>query len=302
MASKEAKSLLPDIKLKSYESLFGDPPVEGDVTELLVKDLHDFKNHPFKVIDDEDMHELVQSIKDKGILNPLIVRPVSEDGYEVISGHRRKHAAEIIGLIKVPAIVRVLSDEDAVDFMIYSNIQRSNILPSEKAKAYRLQMETMKRPGKKGSSAPDEIGKKYGDNARKVQRYIRLTHLLTELLELVDKKKMTLQAGYYLSFLAESEQGWILDIYQHSAKLPSHKVAQQLRDDFIDHLLTRERAEELILGHKPQRNVTLKAKRIDAVFAPEYSAEQIEEIIYRLLDEWKKEQKQSTGLDEEELT
>ena len=140
MAGKATKTTKPDIKLNSYESLFGDRPDYGDATELPIKELHDYKQHPFRVIDDEDMLELVQSIKDKGILVPLTVRPVPEGDYEIISGHRRKHAAEIAGLTTVPAIIRDLSDEDAVDIMIYSNIQRTNILPSEKANAYRLQI------------------------------------------------------------------------------------------------------------------------------------------------------------------
>ena len=300
MADNAAKTVLPNIKLKSYESLFGESAFEGAVSEVFVKDLYDFKNHPFQVNDDEDMQELIQSIKDKGILVPLIVRPMSDDGYEIIAGHRRKYAAEIVGLIKVPAIVRDLSDEDAVDCMIYSNIHRMNVLPSEKAKAYRLQTDIMKHRGKKGTSTPDSIGKKYGDNARKVQRYIRLTFLLPALLELVDKKKVTLQAGYFLSFLGEPEQGWVLEIYQHSGKLPSPKVSLQLRDDYTDQLLTRERTEKLILGHKPQRNVTLSAKRLDDIFSSEYNAEQIEQIIYQLLNEWKKELNQSADYDKEE--
>lgn len=290
MAGKALKSVIPDIQLNSYEALFGEPSVESDVTELSVKDLHDFKNHPFKVSDDEDMSELIRSIKEKGILVPLTVRPAPEGGYEIISGHRRKHAAEVAGLIKVPAIIRELSDEDAVDFMIYSNIQRTNVLPSEKAKAYRLQMETMKHQGKKGSSTPDEIGKKYGDNARKVQRYIRLTYLLSELLGLVDEKKLTMQAGYWISFLGTKEQESILNIYRTHGKLPSCRTAQQLRDQYEDHVLTKAGTEEMILGHKLRRRVILKARHIDRIFSPEYDTEQIEEIIYQLLERWKQEQ------------
>ena len=261
MADNAEKTVLTNIKLKSYETLFGESAFAGAVAEVFVKDLYDFKNHPFRVTDDEDMQELIQSIKDKGILVPLIVRPMAEDGYEIVAGHRRKYAAEIVGLIKVPAIVRELSDEDAVDCMIYSNIHRMNVLPSEKAKA-------------------------------------RLTFLLPALLELVDKKKVTLQAGYLLSFLGEPEQGWVLEVYQHSGKLPSPKVSLQLRDDYTDQLLTRDRTEKLILGHKPQRNVTLSAKRLDDIFPSEYNAAQIEQIIYQLLNEWKK-LNQSADLDKE---
>ena len=169
MAGRTAKRSKPEIKLNSYDDLFGETPVQADAVEVMTRDLHDFENHPFHVKDDEDMAELVQSVRDKGILVPLTVRPKDGGGYEIISGHRRKHAAEIAGLFKVPVLIRELSDEDAVDIMIYSNIQRTNILPSEKARAYRLQMETLKHQGKRGASAPEAVGKKYGDNARKVQ-------------------------------------------------------------------------------------------------------------------------------------
>ena len=290
MTGKARGSLMPEIRLNSYDSLFGELPFGGDVTELLIKDLHDFKDHPFLVNDDEDMLELVQSIKDKGILVPLTVRPASAGGYEIVSGHRRKHAAEIAGLAKVPAIVRELSDEDAVDTMIYSNIQRTNVLPSEKARAYRLQLETMRHQGKKGYNTTETIGKKYGDNGRKVQRYIRLTYLLPELLELVDNRKLTMQAGYWISFLDEQEQGWILKNYQLYGKLPSCQTAQQLREQKDDQVLTKDSADELILGHGSRRRVTLKARRIDQFFPPEYDTGKIEEIIYQLLEGWKKEQ------------
>ena len=182
--------------MNSYESLFGELTDEGESTDLFIKELHDFKEHPFRVTDDEDMLELIQSIKEKGILVPLTVRPIAEGGYEI------------------------MSDEDAVDIMIYSNIQRTNVLPSEKANAYKLQMETMRHQGKKGLSTPDAVGKKYGDNARKVQRYIRLTYLIPDLLELVDKRKLSMQAGYWISFLDEPEQNWILKTYQLYGKLP----------------------------------------------------------------------------------
>ena len=265
MAGKTTRSVKPDIKLNSYESLFGELPDEGESTDLFIKELHDFKGHPFRVTDDEDMLELIQSIKEKGILVPLTVRPIAEGGYEIISGHRRKHAAEITGLEKVPAIIRELSDEDAVDIMIYSNIQRTNVLPSEKANAYKLQMETMRHQGKKGSSTPDAVGKKYGDNARKVQRYIRLTYLIPDLLELVDKRKLSMQAGYWISFLDEPEQNWILKTYQLYGKLPSCRTAQQLRDQHDEGVLTKNSTDGLILGNRYCRRVTLKTRRLNQI-------------------------------------
>ena len=174
--------------------------------------------------------------------------------------------------------------------MIYSNIQRTNVLPSEKANAYKLQMDTMRHQGKKGSSTPDEVGKKYGDNARKVQRYIRLTYLIQDLLELVDKKKLSMQAGYWISFLDEPEQNWILKTYQLYGKLPSCRTAQQLRDQHDEGVMTKNSTEGLILGNRYCRRVTLKTRRLNQIFSPEYDTAQIEEIIYQLLDRWKEEQ------------
>lgn len=291
MAGRTVKRTKTEIKLNSYDDLFGETLAHPEAVEVMIKELHDFKDHPFRVNDDEEMAELVQSIREKGVLVPLTVRPSSEGGYEIISGHRRKHAAELSGLFKVPVMIRDLSDEDAVDIMIYSNIQRTNILPSEKAMAYKLQMETMRHQGKKGASSPDTVGKKYGDNARKVQRYIRLTFLQKDLLELIDSGKLTMQAGYWISFLDEREQGWILKIFQQYKKLPSGRTAQQLREQDEDHVLTLDSAETLILGNSYRRKVSLKAKRIDRIFPPEYDGEQIEEIIYQLLERWKEEQK-----------
>ena len=290
MSGRTIKRSTADIKLSSYDELFGETPVHADAVEVMIKELYDFENHPFHVNDDEDMAELVQSVRDKGILVPLTVRPKDGGGYEIISGHRRRHAAEIAGLFKVPVLIRELSDEDAVDIMIYSNIQRTNILPSEKEMAYRLQMETIKKKKKKGTSAPDAVGKKYGDNARKVQRYIRLTYLHKDLLDLIDNGKMTMQAGYWLSFLDEQGQGWILKIFRQYRKLPSGRTAQQLKEQQDDHVLTLDSAEILILGNSYRRKVSLKPKRVDQFFSSEYDAEQIEEIIYELLERWKNEQ------------
>ena len=278
MAGKTTKRSKPEIKLNSYDDLFGDAPLQTDAVEVMIKDLYEFENHPFHVTDDEDMAELIQSIRDKGILVPLIVRSKEGGGDEIISGHRRKHAAEIAGLFKVPVLIREMPDEEAVDIMIY------------KARAYRLQMETMKHQGKKGNLTSDAIGKKYGDNTRKVYRYIRLSYLQEDLLNLIDNGKMTIQAGYWLSFLNEQEQGWILKIFQQYRKLPSGRTAQQLKEHQEDHVLTLDRAETLILGNGYRRKVSLKSKRIDRIFPPEYDGEQIEEIIYELLERWKSEQ------------
>ena len=275
--------------LHTYDDIFGDNTVKGSVTELMIQDLHAFRNHPFRVVDDEDMEELTRSIVEKGVLVPVNVRRSTGGGYEIIAGHRRCHAAERAGLFKVPAVIMEISDEDAVDFMVYSNIYRSRILPSEKAFAYQMQMDALKRKKGGGTVSADAVGRKYGDSARKVQRYIRLTHLPKELLDLVDAGRLTREAGYWISFLEEKQQGWVLKVYRDYKKLPSGQTARKLRDRHEDHLLTRDALETMILSSSSRRKVNLQPKQIDKYFPPEYDAEKIEEIIYLLLERWKKE-------------
>ena len=279
-------------KLNSYDDLFGVGKNEEQPVKIAVTELHEFRNHPYYVIDDEDMHELVESIEKEGVLIPLIARPMKNGGYELISGHRRKHAAELAGLEKVPVSVRELSDKEAIDVMISTNIQRTNILPSEKAFAYRMQWEATYHRGKKGVSTPKKIGEQTGDSTRKVQRYIRLTYLISDLLTLVDERKLTMQAAYEISFLGDKEQGWIFDIYRETGKLPSGKTAETIRKEFDEKKLTNEKLRIIIMGElrKTNRKITLKNKRINEYFPPDYSEGQIEEIIYKLLDRWRDEQ------------
>lgn len=286
------KGKLPSsIKLQTYDDLFGDTTGSDSAIEVYIKELHDFRNHPFRVVDDEEMQDLIQSIKEKGVLTPPIVRTRPEGGYEVISGHRRKHAASLAGLFKIPVVVRDLSDEDAVDVMVYSNIQRTNVLPSEKAFAYRMQWDLLRHPGKKGRPAPEEVGRKYGDNARKVQRYVRLTYLLPELLDYIDGGRLTMQAGYAISFLGKEEQGWVQSAIKTYQKMPNGKCAEQIRSKSEDKVLTEDMVKLLILG-KPRRkrNITLKGSSLDKYFPPEMSGEEIEKTVYMLLDQWKEGQ------------
>lgn len=286
------KTKLPSsVKLQTYDDLFGDMTDSTSAQEVYIKDLHDFRNHPFRVVDDDEMQDLVQSIKEKGVLTPPIVRTRPEGGYEVISGHRRKHAASLAGLFKIPVIVKELSDEDAVDVMVYSNIQRTNILPSEKAHAYRMQWDLLRHPGKKGRPAPEEVGRKYGDNARKVQRYVRLTYLLPDFLDYIDSGKLTMQAGYAISFLGKEEQGWVQNAIRTYQKMPSGKCAEQIRSKSEEKVLTEDMVKLLILGKpKRKRNITLKSSSLDKYFPPDISGEEIEKTVYMLLDQWKEGQ------------
>ena len=286
------KTKLPSsVKLQTYDDLFGDMTDSASAQEVYIKELHDFRNHPFRVVDDDEMQDLVQSIKEKGVLTPPIVRTRPEGGYEIISGHRRKHAASLAGLFKIPVIVRELSDEDAVDVMVYSNIQRTNILPSEKAHAYRMQWDLLRHPGKKGRPAPEEVGRKYGDNARKVQRYVRLTYLLPDFLDYIDSGKLTMQAGYAISFLGKEEQGWVQNAIRTYQKMPSGKCAEQIRSKSEEKVLTEDMVKLLILGKsKRKRNITLKSSSLDKYFPPDISGEEIEKTVYMLLDQWKEGQ------------
>lgn len=279
-------------KLNSYNDLFGVSDRDEQPVKISLNELHDFKNHPYRVVDDEDMQELANNIRENGILVPLIARPMKNGGYEVIAGHRRKYAAGLAGLEKVPVSVRELSDAEAIDIMVSTNIQRTNILPSEKAFAYRMQWEATSHRGKKGENTPKAISEQAGDSIRNVQRYIRLSYLKKELLNLIDIGRMTMQAGHEISFLAEQAQEWVLDIHEATGKIPNGKMAELIRKEYEDRKLTPEKMRIIMMGEprKANRKVTLKNKRINEYFPSEYSAGQIEEIIYSLLDRWRTEQ------------
>lgn len=279
-------------KLNSYNDLFGVSDRDEQPVKISLNELHDFKNHPYRVVDDEDMQELASNIRENGILVPLIARPMKNGGYEVIAGHRRKYAAGLAGLEKVPVSVRELSDAEAIDIMVSTNIQRTNILPSEKAFAYRMQWEATSHRGKKGENTPKAISEQAGDSIRNVQRYIRLSYLKKELLNLIDIGRMTMQAGHEISFLDEQAQEWVLDIHEATGKVPNGKMAELIRKEYEDKKLTPEKMRIIMMGEprKANRKVTLKNKRINEYFPSEYSAGQIEEIIYSLLDRWRTEQ------------
>ena len=279
-------------KLNSYNDLFGVSDRDEQPVKISLNELHDFKNHPYRVVDDDDMQELASNIRENGVLVPLIARPMKNGGYEVIAGHRRKYAAGLAGLEKVPVSVRELSDAEAIDIMVSTNIQRTNILRSEKAFAYRMQWDATSHRGKKGENTPKAISEQAGDSIRNVQRYIRLSYLKKELLNLIDIGRMTMQAGHEISFLDEQAQEWVLDIHEATGKVPNGKMAELIRKEYEDKKLTPEKMRIIMMGEprKANRKVTLKNKRINEYFPPEYSAGQIEEIIYSLLDRWRTEQ------------
>lgn len=284
------------VKLNTFDDLFGSSEVQKTGLEQIInaplKDLYEFKDHPFRVVDDEKMEETTESIRQYGVLVPGIARPRTGGGYELIAGHRRKRGSERAGKTEMPVIVRDYSDDEATIIMVDSNIQREDILPSEKAKAYKMKYEAMKHQGKKsGKSTLEEVGETAGENAKKVQRYIWLARLSDTLLEMVDSKKLGFSQGVDISFLSEEAQQWVqvgleesrcaVSMVQ-SAKLKEYGKSGELTPAMVRLILTEEKPKE--------RKVTLKADRIKEYFAEDYSNEEIENIIIQLLDEWKQKQ------------
>lgn len=280
-----------EVKLMSYEDILGVGEIEN-VTIVSIDDLHTFTNHPFKVLDNDEMDELVESIMENGIQIPLLVRPLDNGGYEIIAGHRRRHAALKIGLSEVPVIIRNMDYETAVKAMVASNKQREHILPSEKAFAYRMDMEATRHPGKRGNASAAEVGKDAGDSGRQVQRYIRLTYLAPCLLDAVDVDLMTMQVGVALSYLKPKEQEWIQIIYEEKKKYPNGESALRIKKLSEENSLTFEKVADILSEKKSvKRTFTLKKEAIQKYFPEGYGNEQIEEVIYSLLERWKAEQR-----------
>ena len=274
----------------TYQDVFGKRKGSDDVRNLSLESLHEFPGHPFQVRDDEAMEELMQSIHDKGVLNPIVVRPKDDGEYEILYGHRRTHACHRLGLLTIPASVRELSDEDAVDLMVYSNLHREQILPSEKARAYQMQLDILRHQGKKGEATPEAIGRKYGESASKVLRYARLTHLSSDLLRMVDEGKLGIQAGYTLSYLKDREQRWVA-AYGSRRKFPKGKWPSTLRSLSEEGLLTEEKTESVITGRKRTRqSVVLKSDQLEEYFPDEWKVEDMEHTILMLLSTWRDSQ------------
>lgn len=288
MKSKSAEK----VKLNSFDDLFGIDEAGETVTSVPLSELHTFKGHPFRVLDDEKMQETVESVKQYGVLMPGIVRPHPEGGYEVIAGHRRWRACELVGLTEMPVIIREMDDDTAVVLMVDTNIQMEDILPSEKAKAYRMKYEAMKHQGSKGEKyTADVIGESAGDSGRTVQRYIRLSELVEELLDYVDENKIPMVVGEKLSYLKAEEQAWVVDAIGNSGIFPSKAQAEQLKAGSEAGELTEGKVYTvLVRKEKENVNVTISAKKISNYFPKEYSKEQIEDVIYTLLEEWKQKE------------
>ena len=297
-----AKKQLPErVQLKTLDSLFGiDEEQTGQIMEVPISELFSFRDHPFKVLDDEKMSQTVESIRENGILVPIMVRSRQEGGYEVISGHRRRHAAEIVGLETVPVIIRELTDDEAVIAMVDANLQREEILPSEKAYAYKMKLEALKhkagRPSKENSCqvgtnfrADEAMAETANESARTIQRYIRLTELLPELMEMVDGKKIKLNPAVELSYLSPNEQYLLIQVIDEDGIFPSLSQAQQIKKLSQDKACTKEAIHALlsVAGIK-ERNVVIKHEVIMQYFPADVSDAEVESLIVRLLDEYRK--------------
>ena len=299
-----------NVSLKGADDIFSTEESRQEqqreqVQQIPIGELLPFKNHPFKVLDDESMQRTVESVEQYGVLSPLIARPRPEGGYEIISGHRRQHAAQLAGLDTLPVIVRNMDDDAAVLLMVDSNLQRENILPSERAFAYKMKLEAIKNQGARsdltcgqighklnGAKARDIVADESGDNARNVQRFIRLTNLVPELLDMVDEKKIAFNPAVELSYLDESQQRDFLEAMNDTQNAPSLSQAQRLKKlaqeghfsyDVAFAVMGEEKKDEL-------DKVVIKNDTLRKYFPRSFTPKQMEDTIIKLLEQWQRKQ------------
>ena len=278
------------IPFDSIDDLFSIPKEAEGHTVILapLKDLFPYSNHPFRVIDDEKMDELVNSIRENGVLEPAIVRSRPVGGYEIISGHRRKRACEKAGLDSMPVIVKELSDDEAAIVMVDSNNQREELLYSEKAWAYRIKYEALKHQGKSSNyDSSEQLGKENHKSGRQIKRYIRLTYLQEDLLDLLDKKKIIFKVAEKLSYLTDEEQKFLLEGILESGTYPNLDMAESMKTLSEKGVLTEKKIEEILFSKKQILNsFSISAKMIQQYFPENYTAEDIQKTIIVLLEEW----------------
>ena len=305
------KRFAKNIKLTSVDDLFTTEENRVDATrekvmEISLAELFPFKNHPFKVLDDDSMMDTAESVKQYGVLVPAIARPREEDGYELIAGHRRHRASELAGLETMPVIVRNMDDDEATIIMVDSNLQRENLLPSERAFAFKMKVEALKHQGKRNDLTSSQLGTKLlradeivaeqaGSSRNQVQRYIRLTELIPDILEMVDTKKIALNPAYELSFLKKEEQTQLLDAMESEQATPSLSQAQRLKkfsqegrlsSDVMRAIMSEEKKGEL-------QKVTINGDTLRKYFPKSYTPQKMEETIIKLLEQWQKKRQQN---------
>lgn len=298
MSSKSVKK----IALKNVEDLWGDSNQES-TSEIRLDQIQSFKGHPFKVKDDEKMQELVESIRENGILTPVLVRPSEDDRFEMVSGHRRMHAASLLQMEEIPAIIREMDDDEAIKMMVNANVQREEILPSEKAYAYKMLLEAMKRQAgrpKKNTCqdgtnlrSDEELSEQVGESARNIQRYIRLTELIPELLDMVDLKRINFTMGVNISYLSKETQTYVYKYIREKGMIRPEQITA-LRELEKASELNSTQIMDILNGSIPEkktaRKVSMNEKKLSKYFPPTYTSKDMEQVIESLLEKWKQEQ------------
>ncbi len=289
------------IKLASIDELLG-VVNEESAMEIEISKIHPFKNHPFKVLDDEKMQDLVESVKINGVLTPVLLRMDENEEYEMVSGHRRMHAAQLAGLTTIPAIVRELSDDDAIVAMVDANIQREELLPSEKAFAYKMKQDAMKHQGCRTDltlcqsvpkSRTTEVLGEQVEKVTKIQRYIRLTELIPELLDLVDNKKLQFTVAVDISYIDKEVQEWIYEYISDTGFIKPKQIAalrNQLNDGPINQIQMLSIFNNCVMAKKVSRSLTFSEKKLTKYFPDDYTAKDMEQVIESLLEKWMQEQ------------
>lgn len=307
------KSSGRNISLTSYDDLFSTEEIREarareQIQQIPLSELYPFKDHPFRVVDDDRMMETVESIKEYGVLVPAIARPLEERGYEIIAGHRRKRACELAGLDTMPVIVRDLDDDEAVIIMVDSNLQRENILPSERAKAYQMKLEAIKHQGERrdltcaqlghkldGQKARDIVAEDAGESKSQIQRYIRLNNLDQPLKDKVDSGELAFTPAVELSYLKPEEQKWLQTALEVTQQTPSLSQAQRMKKESKEGTLSEQSVMDILSEEKKPlyNSVTLSHDTLKKYFPKSYTAKQMEKVILKLLDNWLRSRQRS---------
>lgn len=286
------------IHFASVDELLGVPEIINGTEEIEIDRIHPFKDHPFKVLDDDRMNDLVESIKENGVLSPVLVRSDDMAGYEMISGHRRLHAAKRAGLDRIPAIVKELNNDEAVIAMVDSNVQREEILPSERAWSLKMKREAISKQGERNDLtsgtqcqklSAEAVGEVFGLKERQVRKYIKLTELRPEILEMVDEKKLTVNFAVELAYFDQTVQQWLMNYRkQYGVLMPEQLAGLKAKINEIE--LSEQMVENILNVSIPKvkvtRDVSLKEKQLNKYFPEDYSAKQREQIIIELLEQW----------------
>ena len=305
------KSSGRNISLSSLDDIFSSEETrqggQEQIRQIPISDLVPFKDHPFRVVDDDHMMETVESVKEYGVLVPIIVRPLDDGLYEIVSGHRRKRACELAGIDEIPVIIRDLDDDEATIIMVDSNLQRETILPSERAKAYQMKMEALYHQGKRHDLTSRQVGEKLsvekvaddaGTSERQVQRFIRLNSLEQPLLDKVDDGKLAFTPAVELSYLNPQEQAWVQTALEKTQQTPSLSQAQRMKQESKEGKLTEEGVLSIMSEEKKPlfNSVTLSHETLKKYFPRSYTAKQMEKIILKLLDNWLRKRQQNQEL------